>query len=411
MTTEITPARLLSEPPFQPVPAVRYNIPVGYLRAFVTILVLAFHSVLAYDTDAPQPPHSLLAQPRLWMAFPVVDPHRWSGFSLFIGFNDIFFMSLMFFLSGLFVWNGLRLKGSQRFLRDRALRLGVPFLIAAAMLAPLAYYPAYLQTSEPHSVISYFHQWLSLGEWPAGPAWFVWVLLAFDFVAAALFFAAPNVGSLLTRLSSNTERRPARFMGLLLAFSAMTYIPMALAFNPLRWTNFGPFYFQTSRILHYAVYFFAGISIGAFGLDRGLLAPTGELARRWIRWIFMALGMFVVAIVTAILAFANYSHAPRMWIFISGCGFVLSCAASCFAFLALFVRFARTPRKIYDAFRENAYGMYLIHYVFVSWVQYTLLRLMLPGLMKGTLAVLAVLALSLMTTAALRRVRLIAKVI
>jgi surface polysaccharide O-acyltransferase-like enzyme len=107
----------------------------------------------------------------------------------------------------------------------------------------------------------------------------------------------------------------------------------------------------------------------------------------------------------------NYLHAPYVWGFIAACGFVLSCAASCFALLAVFVRFMRARRKIFDRLRDHAYGMYLIHYVFVTWVQYSLLSLMLPGLAKGTLAFPAVLALSAATTAVLRRVPAVARVI
>ena len=67
-----------------------YSVAVGYLRAFVTVLVLAHHAVLAYHPFAPPPPTSLLAQPRWWQTFPVVDAQRWSGFALLVGFNDIF---------------------------------------------------------------------------------------------------------------------------------------------------------------------------------------------------------------------------------------------------------------------------------------------------------------------------------
>src|SRR5215510_7107985 len=87
-----------------------FNFAIGYLRAFVTVLVLAHHAALAYHPFAPPPSASLNAEPRLWPAFPVVDSQRWMGFALFVGFNDIFFMSLMFLLSGLFVWNSLKRK-------------------------------------------------------------------------------------------------------------------------------------------------------------------------------------------------------------------------------------------------------------------------------------------------------------
>lgn len=52
-------------------------------------------------------------------------------------------MSLMFLISGIFIFNGLG-KGVKIFIRDRFLRLFVPFLIGVSVLMPLAYYPAYL---------------------------------------------------------------------------------------------------------------------------------------------------------------------------------------------------------------------------------------------------------------------------
>src|SRR5262249_48372903 len=117
-----------------------YNVSIGYLRAFITLLVLAHHTALGYFTYAPPPATSLPAPPRAWLACPVVDTHRWVGWVLLVSFNDVFFMSLMFFVSGLFVWNSLQRKGGGGFVRDRAVRLGLPFVVAAAIVAPLAYY-------------------------------------------------------------------------------------------------------------------------------------------------------------------------------------------------------------------------------------------------------------------------------
>src|SRR5215813_8800103 len=162
-------------------PKIEYNVSIGYLRAFITLLVLAHHAMLAYCPFSPPIAQSLTAQPRWWQAFPVVDAQKWGGFSALVGFNDTFFMSLMFFISGLFVSRGIQRKGIGNFLSDRMLRLGLPFLAAATIVAPLAYYPTYLQIGH-QGVGSFWEQWISLGIWPAGPAWFVWVLLAFDFI-------------------------------------------------------------------------------------------------------------------------------------------------------------------------------------------------------------------------------------
>jgi len=111
------PAEPIAAPILKPVaaPQATYSLAIGYLRGFVTVLVLAHHAVLAYHPYAPPPAASLLTPPRLWGAFPVVDNQKWPGFSLFVGFNDTFFMALMFFLSGLFVWSSLRRKGTAAF--------------------------------------------------------------------------------------------------------------------------------------------------------------------------------------------------------------------------------------------------------------------------------------------------------
>ena len=135
----------------------KYKHAIGYLRAFIVVLVVAHHAALAYHPYAPPPAASIITQPRWWGAFPVVDPQKWSGATLLVGFNDLFFMSLMFFLSGLFVWHALTTKGAATFLHDRLLRLGLPFVVAAGVLAPLAYYPTYLQVSGHIGLVGFWH--------------------------------------------------------------------------------------------------------------------------------------------------------------------------------------------------------------------------------------------------------------
>ena len=385
------------------------NVAIGYLRAFVTVLVLAHHAALAYHPFAPAPPASLVAQPRWWQAFPVVDSQRSTGFALFVGFNDTFFMALMFFVSGLFVWHSLKRKGSGRFVRDRFLRLGLPFVVAAALGAPLAYYPTYLQIGGS-GFAGFWQQWRSLGNWPAGPAWFVWLLLAFDLVAALLLVLIPNWGNALGRLSSGSDRHPIRFFGILVALSAAVYLPLAIIFNPFYWSSFGPFFFQTSRILHYLLYFLLGAGVGAYGLQRGLLAPDGKLARRWPLWSLAALLAFGLATGIGIAVLTTHAGS-RPWEIAADLGFVISCAASSFAFLALFVCLARTPRKMFDSLSDNAYGMYLVHYAFVSWLQYALLKAALPAIAKGSIVFLGTVALSWITVAALRKIPAVARVI
>jgi peptidoglycan/LPS O-acetylase OafA/YrhL len=386
------------------------NVPIGYLRASVTVLVVLHHALLAYHPFAPAPGATLVVEPRVWPAFPVVDPQRSMGSTLIVGFNETFFMSLMFLLSGLFVWHSIQRKGPLSFVRGRALRLGVPFAVASLLLAPLAYYPAYLQTTARATSGSFWDQWTSLGVWFSGPVWFVWVLLAFDCVAATLFAYMPRVAERWRGLWGRRSNNSLAFFAALATCSLAVYLPMAVTFGSMHWWAFGPFTVQTSRILHYALYFFVGVALGGIGLERSVVREGGPLARRWIVWPLVSIVAFVLAAGIAISA-ATSPGATTHWEAIGSVGFVLSCAASSCAMLALFLRFARRSNAIGDSLRDNAYGVYLVHYVFVSWLQYSLLSSSMGAATKGTLVTVGALALSWATSAALRTVPAVRRVV
>lgn len=387
------------------------NVPLGYLRLFLTLLVVAHHAVLAYHPYAPPPPKVLDGQQMIWAAFPVVDSQKWPGSELFVGFNDTFFMSLLFLLSGVFAWTSLTRKGAGTFLRGRFVKLGIPFLVSAGILAPLAYYPTVLQMANPPA--SFWSQWLSIGKWPAGPAWFLWVLLAIDCVASLVYKRAPGVFSLLGRLAAQLGNRPLAFFGAVVSASALVYLPMAAALGPTDWVSTGPFFVQISRILHYALYFFIGIALGAIGLNRGLLAADGKLARRWPLWVIASLGAFVLAVgafLTILSTFAKGGPGPILAAF-GNFTFVLSCAATSFACLAAFTHFARKPNRVGDSLSANAYGIYLFHYVCVSWLQLALLHAPLSGAGKGSLVFLGAVLLSWILSASLSRIGFVGRIL
>jgi NADH:ubiquinone oxidoreductase subunit 6 (subunit J) len=310
-------------------------------------------------------------------------------------------MSLMFLVSGLFAWPSLVRKGAGAFLRDRIWRLGLPFLVCAGALAPLAYYPAYLQS---HTHDGFWHEWLGLGNWPAGPAWFLWVLLAFGCLAAALYKLAPRWGDLLGRITQRFSTTPIKFFGALLVASSLVYLPMAALFDPTRWVSFGPFFVQISRVLLYALYFFVGAGLGASGLDKGILDRDGKLARRWPLWIGASMIAFVFAIVMFVTIIATIpkggpSQSLRA---IGNFAFVLTCASASLATIAVFVRFARKGNRIADSLGSSAYGIYLYHYACVSWSQLAILNVNMPGIAKAAIVFTTATLLSWGASTALR---------
>jgi len=371
-------------------------------RTFVTLLVLLHHSVINYT----------------W--FGHGDPMRWLGFDLVVLFNDSFFMAFMFFISGLFVRNSLARKGPAVFLRERTWRLGVPFLISVFVLMPVAYYPSFLRYHLPGTTdFNFLHFWwhtLTVGPWPSGPAWFLWVLLAFDAMAAALWWIAPGMIDALGRLIYVARDRPMTVFGVFVIVSITAYLPMHLAFGDISWLEWDgfPLPIQTSRMLLYPACFFAGVGVGAVNLRAGLLAENGELARRGPVWLAFAL-VFYVAILVLVYAHhnwvADFASPPLLWKTSYGLAFAAYSAAMAFTVSAFFLRFAESGWRLLDALQPSAYGVFLLHYIFIIWLQYVVYDYPFPAGVKFAIVLSGTLSMSWGITVMLRKIPAVARMI
>jgi surface polysaccharide O-acyltransferase-like enzyme len=371
-------------------------------RTFVTLLVLLHHSVINYT----------------W--FGNGDPMRWLGFDLVVLFNDSFFMAFMFFISGLFVRNSLARKGSAVFLRERAWRLGVPFLISIFVLMPIAYYPSFLRYHLPGTTdFNFLHFWwrtLTVGPWPSGPAWFLWVLLALDAMAATVWWIGPGMMDALGRLIYAARRRPMTAFVVFVIVSITAYLPMHLAFGDISWLEWDgfPLPIQTSRILLYTAYFFAGVGVGAVNLRAGLLAENGELPKRWPVWLGFAL-VFYVAILVLVYAHhnwvADFASPPLLWKTSYGVAFATYSAAMAFAVSAVFLRFADSTWRLLDALQPSAYGVYLMHYIFIIWLQYAVYGHSFPAFVKFAIVFVGTLSMSWGLTVMLKKIPVVARMI
>jgi surface polysaccharide O-acyltransferase-like enzyme len=193
--------------------------------------------------------------------------------------------------------------------------------------------------------------------------------------------------------------------------SALAYVPLAVAFTPSAWAAFGPFGLQLSRPLHYAVYFFAGAGLGACGIERGLLAPDGALVRHWRIWLVVAVGSLLLWMAFTARTMAG-SGSPSFGLHIlDDLSFVVACFSSCFAVLGLVMWFAARRLRVLDALKRDAYGIYLVHYAFVVWLQYALLAVALLAVIKGAIVFGGTLLLSWATVASIRRIPAAAQII
>jgi peptidoglycan/LPS O-acetylase OafA/YrhL len=370
------------------------SLALNNLRGYAIMIVIAFHSCIAYIVNQPATSPAFDTPPYAWQGNPIVDADRFIGFDLFCALQFLYMMQLMFFLSGLFVWPSLRRKGAGQFLLDRFLRLGVPFLIGVYLVIPLTYYPVYRVTAVDPSWSQYWAHLWALPFTPTGPLWFLSFAFALNIVCAAIYWLAPRTGELLTRASAQAADHPVRLCAALVIVSGLAYIPLASVTTPWQWVRFGPIAFQSGFASQYVIYFFAGVVIGALALDRGALRADGPLAQRWGWWTAAALAAFVLWIVPTALNVKGPGETLPGLQTAADFGLVLYAATACLGLSAIFLRFAAVRRPIFEGVAENAYGIYLFHYLFVLWTQYALLHVRMPGIAKGVVVFAVTLILS-----------------
>jgi surface polysaccharide O-acyltransferase-like enzyme len=360
------------------------NAALDRARTFLTLVVLFHHSVIPYTY------------------FGHTDPKFWIGFDAVVLATDSFFMAMFFFLSGLFVWPGLVRKGPFSYLRD-----GLPFVICAFTIIPIAYYAIALHQTPDVSFADFWWKTVTVGPWPSGPIWFLWVLLAFDLVASLLCRLRPNLLDPINRLSLRASERPAEFFAVMLAVTAILYIPGRVYFGAGSWFEFGPFSVQHGRVLLYATYFFFGAGIGAAALDRGLLSADGRLARSGWGWMITALVPYCLMWVLIYVKreiLGNPVRLPDWYEASYGLFFAAFSVGIMFAILAYFLRFKRSGWSILDPMQGEAYGMFLVHYPIVLWIQYWLFDVDVPAVVKVMVVFVLTVALSWAATAALRKI-------
>jgi glucans biosynthesis protein C len=378
------------------------SLALSNLRAITILIVVAFHSMLAYLVYVPVTVADFSNPPWGWRAFPIIDGRRFFGFDLFCAWQDVYLMALFFLLSGLFVAPSLARKSGWPFLRDRLVRLGLPFVFGTLVLIPLAIYPVYLVTAADPGVSAFLTAWWALPFWTNGPLWFLWQLLALNIVVAVLHWLAPQAIATLGRWAADAATRFGRYFVALLAISALAYVPLALAFTPWAWSDSGFLALQFCRPLLYAVFFFAGVGIGAAGIDRGLVSVDGILARHWARWLAAALGSLFAWM--GLTSLTMNGPAPVTIQIAADLSFVVACATGCAFLIAISLRFATKQSRLLDRLSGNAYGIYLVHYNFVVWLQYALLGVALFAVVKAAIVFGATLALSALAILAVRRI-------
>ncbi len=363
---------------------------IAFLDAFRVVIVFAvvsLHAAMSYMTYAPS-----------WWY--VINPERSWAFLAWVLLADTFPMPALFFVSGIFASPSLEKRGKGDFLRDKALRIGLPWAVGVLAFAPLFARASWksLGLSLPDGYGRFLTTiWLGPGYQQAH-FWFLGVLLAFF-----LFFAA--VSSRQGRFALGFKLRPGAGLALWWTLATVSFFLSSLRWDPNSWISLGPLYFQPARIVSYLAAFWLG-TLAWRNRERWLHDEPGRkslflsaLAALTGKGAVLA-AAFIFPVKEGLLPKA-LAAAAHNW-----------GALSMGLFLFLICRtFAESYSQRWRRWGEASYGIYWLHQMILMPLAAFLVSFDLPPAVKFALALAGTWGISsALTERALRRLPLMRRV-
>jgi peptidoglycan/LPS O-acetylase OafA/YrhL len=320
------------------------------LKVLLTVLVIAHHAGQPYGPTGGR--------------WPIFDAQRAAILGPFFSVNAAFFMGLFFMISAYFVASSFNRKGAPAFLKDRAIRLGVPFVVVGLTIGALSgtsFDPA--------------HTW---------------------FLAHLLVYAVLYTAWRALRLPGLSLPMPRSrdILGYALVLAGVTALVRMAGYPQDLWvTMFGVVPVEVAHLPQYASLFVIG-----------LLASRGD----WIARLPVRTGMAWL-VVGLVLSAARYLYTPLfggapdpvLW----SVWEAFICVGLCVGIPIFFREHVSAPGRLLRAMTPNAFGAYVVHVVpVVVGLQFALAQLSMDPFIKFALVTLAGVPLSFLLAAGLRRV-------
>lgn len=218
------------------------------LRVFLIILVIFFHAALTYGLAVG------------WYYYEYnSDTITLLILTFFVSVNQAFFMALLFAISGYFIPKSYNRRGFVKFLRDKFIKLVIPFILYVLFVIPLIQYQYVLHFENPQITFpAYYSQTiLSFKALGSGPLWFVFVLFIFS-VIYAFYRLVMRKRKIIHFIGMDFPKNRTIFMFILFLSIATFLLRIIVPFS--QWFSlFNITYLDLSRIPQYACFFIFGL--------------------------------------------------------------------------------------------------------------------------------------------------------
>lgn len=331
------------------------------LRVAVIILVIAHHVGQAYGPTGG------------W--WPIQEATRAPILGPFFTVNRSFFMSLFFMVSGYFTVMSYRSKGARAFLKDRALRLGIPTLAFGLLMIPMRLFVFAAEGERP-----------SMLPIDVGHLWFLEHLLIFS----AGYVLWQTIRGKQAEPKSNQGNPPGYLTILVFALVLAVVTGIVRIWYPIdKWIYLLGFIRVAFADVPRDLSFFI---IGVLAYDRGWFQkfPTRD------GYIWLSVGVTL----------AGFWYAYQMGLGellpVSGIAMdiirliweMLLCFGFCIGLTVLFREKLDFQGQFGKALARSQYAAYIFHVLFVLLVQFLVINLAIPPVAKFTLVTLAAVPLT-----------------
>jgi Acyltransferase family len=327
------------------------------LRAFVIILVVVLHGSMTYMAYAPT-----------WWY--VVDPNNNEVFTQLVLLLDVPIMPILFFLAGYFALPSLQKRGVKLFLKEKFIRVGIPWIFGALFLAPLSTYMIYFSRGVPMGFLEFWATDFWGKMYQQSVYWFLGILM-FLFLGLGFAYSQSDRLRTSTRQIAITTRKPFVVFA---AIMTLAVLAINLLFHVDNWSHIYLLVFQPVRVPLYIGYFILGLYAerhswfmkDGFNPELGPWAATcfitglGYLAVRWTA----AAPDILLKMITGIL-------------------FNVFCLSALITGVMFFKHKVNSAGVVWSSLAANSYGIYYVHPLILYPLAYAFVGLSLPLIVKA----------------------------
>ena len=338
------------------------------LRAAVVGLVIVLHASITY-----------MAYPPTWWY--VLDRQSSLAFTQLVLLIDVPIMPIMFFIAGYFALLALKKRGARQFLKDKAVRVGIPWVLGVLFLAPPTAYIIYWSRGVPKSLWEFWtNDFWSPQMFQQSVYWFLGILMLLFALLAWVYQISPRLRAAVPRPSQMAWRALGVFGALVTAL----FLLVNLAFPIDAWSHNYLFVYQPVRAPLYLGYF----SLGVYAYLHGWFTAEGFNPHG---------GPWGAAALLTGLGYLACRMTPGtgpMLFVATSVLFNAFCLSALMASVALFQRSVNGAGRFWHSQAANSYGIYYVHPLILYPLACLLVNVALPVGIKAPVLIVSTILLA-----------------